>query len=282
MTNNVKNGTPTHGPSLCDTCFRSLVVKGYRESEKVVICQATRPEKQVRFPVRECSIYEDRGRQTLRQMEEVAWTLAPRGSKRQAGFIAPGEKKEGDGDFEFMLDDKAQRLERKNEMFSFALTSRVLCRTTQENPPVPGGDFPVFALLCLAHIALRVAIVIFRDRRTRKGGGPKMIKLNIPRAAPAPLQLRSPRPCRSARRALSRTSCGVIWPVKKLSPAATLFLRATSSSRCATARTTSRNVNAATRKLHARTRCVPRTSNYRQRISASQLPHVTAVGREGT
>jgi len=72
-------------------------------------------------------------------------------------------------------------------MFSFALTSRVLCRTTQENPPVPGGDFPVFALLCLAHIALRVAIVIFRDRRTRKGGGPKMIKLNIPRAAPAPL-----------------------------------------------------------------------------------------------
>jgi hypothetical protein len=206
----------------------------------------------------------------------------PRGSKRQAGFIAPGEKKEGDGDFEFMLDDKAQRLERKNEMFSFALTSRVLCRTTQENPPVPGGDFPVFALLCLAHIALRVAIVIFRDRRTRKGGGPKMIKLNIPRAAPAPLQLRSPRPCRSARRALSRTSCGVIWPVKKLSPAATLFLRATSSSRCATARTTSRNVNAATRKLHARTRCVPRTSNYRQRISASQLPHVTAVGREGT
>ena len=167
-------------------------------------------------------------------------------------------------------------------MFSFALTSRVLCRTTQENPPVPGGDFPVFALLCLAHIALRVAIVIFRDRRTRKGGGPKMIKLNIPRAAPAPLQLRSPRPCRSARRALSRTSCGVIWPVKKLSPAATLFLRATSSSRCATARTTSRNVNAATRKLHARTRCVPRTSNYRQRISASQLPRVTAVGREGT
>jgi hypothetical protein len=41
MSVNVKNGTPTHGPSLCDTCSRSLVVKGYRQSEHVVICQAT-------------------------------------------------------------------------------------------------------------------------------------------------------------------------------------------------------------------------------------------------
>jgi hypothetical protein len=107
MSVNVKNGTPTHGPSLCDTCFRSLVVKGYRESEKVVIRQATWPEKQVRFPVRECSTYEDKGRQTLRQMEEIAWTLAPRGSKRQAGFIAPGEKEEGDREIELVLDDEA-------------------------------------------------------------------------------------------------------------------------------------------------------------------------------
>jgi hypothetical protein len=71
-------------------------------------------------------------------------------------------------------------------MFTLAITSRVLYQTTQQNPPGPGGDFPVFALLCLAHIALRVAIVIFRDRRVRKGGAPEMIALNIPRVAPAP------------------------------------------------------------------------------------------------
>jgi hypothetical protein len=70
-------------------------------------------------------------------------------------------------------------------MLTLAITSRVLYQTTRENPPGPGGDFPVFALLCLAHIALRVAIVIIRDRRARKGGAPKMIKLNIPRAVPA-------------------------------------------------------------------------------------------------
>jgi len=107
MSVNIKNGTPTHGPSLCDTCFRSLVVKGYRESEKVVICQATWPEKQLLFPVRECSTYEDKGRQTLRQMEEIAWTLTPRGPKRQAGFVAPGEAKEGDREIELVLDDEA-------------------------------------------------------------------------------------------------------------------------------------------------------------------------------
>jgi hypothetical protein len=72
-----------------------------------VICQATWPEKQVRFPVRECSTYEDKGRQTLRQMEEIAWTLAARGPKRLAGFVAPGNVKEGDREIELVLDDEA-------------------------------------------------------------------------------------------------------------------------------------------------------------------------------
>jgi len=103
---NIKNGTPTHGPSLCDTCFRSLVVQGYRESEKVVICQATWPEKQVLFPVRECSTSEDKGRQTLRQMEDIAWTPVPRGPKRQAGFVAPGDRNECERDIELVLDNE--------------------------------------------------------------------------------------------------------------------------------------------------------------------------------
>ena len=106
MSINIKNGTPTHGPSLCDTCSRSLIAKGYRQSEQVVICQATWPERQVFFPVRECSSYSDKGRQTLCQMEEIAWTLTPRGPKRQAGFVPPGEEKEGDREIELVLDDE--------------------------------------------------------------------------------------------------------------------------------------------------------------------------------
>jgi len=106
MSLNIRSATPTHGLSLCDTCSRSLVAKGYRESEQVVICQATWPERQVLFPVRECSRYSDKGRQTLCQMEEIAWTLTPRGPKRHAGFVAPGEVKESGREIELVLEDE--------------------------------------------------------------------------------------------------------------------------------------------------------------------------------
>jgi hypothetical protein len=71
-------------------------------------------------------------------------------------------------------------------MLMLALTSRALHCVTQGSVAIPGGDLPVFALLCLAHIALRVAIVLFRDWRARKGEGSKMITLDIPRATIAP------------------------------------------------------------------------------------------------
>jgi hypothetical protein len=103
----IKKGTPMHGPSLCDTCYRSHIYKGYRHSEQVVVCQATYPEMPVYFPVRECSSYSEQGRQTLRQMEDIAWTLVPRGPKRQAGFVAPADVKEGDREIELVLDDEA-------------------------------------------------------------------------------------------------------------------------------------------------------------------------------
>jgi hypothetical protein len=103
----IKKGTPMHGPSLCETCTRAHIVQGYRQSEKVVICQATWPEKQVLFPVRECSNYVNKIRNTLEEMERIAWTLAPRGSKRQAGFVAPGDRKEADREIELVLDDEA-------------------------------------------------------------------------------------------------------------------------------------------------------------------------------
>jgi len=35
MSVNVKNGTPMHGPSLCETCTRAHVAKGFRQSPSV-------------------------------------------------------------------------------------------------------------------------------------------------------------------------------------------------------------------------------------------------------
>jgi hypothetical protein len=38
----VRNVTPIHAPSLCATCDRAQVVKGYRESKFVVISRASK------------------------------------------------------------------------------------------------------------------------------------------------------------------------------------------------------------------------------------------------
>jgi hypothetical protein len=94
MSLKVKGGTPVYGPSLCDTCERALTVKGYRENERVVVCQAMWPEREVKFPVQECSSYTSKGRESLYEMKKIAWMLQPRGPKRQAGFVAPSGDEE--------------------------------------------------------------------------------------------------------------------------------------------------------------------------------------------
>jgi len=100
---NMKNGTPMHGPSLCETCTRAHVVRGYRTSEEFVICQATYPERRVPFRVYQCTDYLDRTRQNLKQMQDIAWLLAPRGSKR-AGFVPPSEMPNDEDELELTLD----------------------------------------------------------------------------------------------------------------------------------------------------------------------------------
>jgi hypothetical protein len=98
-----KNGTPLHGPPLCETCVHAHVEHGFRESEQLVICQATYPERRVPFRVRECTGYVEVKRQSLKQMEEIAWILAPRGAKRQAGFAPPKSPGSDEREVELIL-----------------------------------------------------------------------------------------------------------------------------------------------------------------------------------
>lgn len=103
MTLNVKNGTPMHGPSLCGTCTNAHIEKGYRASEKLVVCTAHEPAHPVQFSVRECTDYRDRTRQSLWEMEKIAWLLAPQGSKRKAGFTVTADVQKGDDEIELIL-----------------------------------------------------------------------------------------------------------------------------------------------------------------------------------
>jgi hypothetical protein len=99
-----------------------------------------------------------------------------------------------------------------------------------------------------AYILVRVAIIIFRDWSTRKGGGETMITLKLSGARPSPARESLCASCVFAH------VCGATSAAKRSSRAATPFRRATFSSRCGSARITSRSVNAAERKLHTRER----------------------------
>lgn len=106
MSIKVKNGTPVNGPSLCATCTRAHFVKGYRESEVLVVCQAIYPERRVTFAVSECSSYVNKIRNTLVEMERIAWTLTARGPKHKAGFVAPHGRDDDKQEIELVLDDE--------------------------------------------------------------------------------------------------------------------------------------------------------------------------------
>jgi len=103
MSTNVKNGTPLHGPSLCDTCTNAHIQKGYRVSEQLVFCTAHEPVHQVPFAVYDCTGYRDKTRASLWEMEKIAWTIAPQGPKGKAGFVS-GELHKDGAEIELILD----------------------------------------------------------------------------------------------------------------------------------------------------------------------------------
>ena len=85
-----KNGAPIYGPSLCETCVFAHVKRGFRESEVLVACAAAEPAHCVPFPIRECSVYRDKARPSIYEMEKIALIVNPRDPKR-TGFV-PAEK----------------------------------------------------------------------------------------------------------------------------------------------------------------------------------------------
>lgn len=97
-----------YGPSLCESCTNAHIRLGYRASEKVVVCFANRPAERIDFPVRECNEYSDRTKQSLWDMEKIAWVLLPRGPKRKAGFTAPAKPEDGDETVELILENDVQ------------------------------------------------------------------------------------------------------------------------------------------------------------------------------
>jgi hypothetical protein len=84
----VKGGTPGGCESLCKTCAQGHIITGFRASEIEVYCRTFYIEREIRFPVRECTFYEDKRLAKKHEMEEIAWHLRSTNGKpmRNVGF----------------------------------------------------------------------------------------------------------------------------------------------------------------------------------------------------
>ena len=84
----VKGGTPEGCESLCRSCSRGHIITGFRASEEEVFCRTFYIEREIHFPVRECTFYEDKRLASKTEMEEIAWHLRSTSGKpwRSPGF----------------------------------------------------------------------------------------------------------------------------------------------------------------------------------------------------
>jgi hypothetical protein len=100
VTITIKGGTPEGYESLCKTCTRGHIISGFRATEEEVFCRTFYIEREIRFPVRECTFYEDKRLATKEDMVEIAWHLRSTTSKpnRDVGFAGAARLEERDNE----------------------------------------------------------------------------------------------------------------------------------------------------------------------------------------
>ena len=96
VTIRVKGGIPEGCESLCRTCTRGHIITGFRATEEEVFCRTFYIEREIRFPVRNCTFYEDRRLASKEDMEEIAWRLRSTTSKpnQSLGFVSAAQFQE--------------------------------------------------------------------------------------------------------------------------------------------------------------------------------------------
>jgi hypothetical protein len=82
---------PRREESLCNSCRNAKIVRGHAASHEICACNEFHLEREIRFPVSECSAYDDKRRPALYHMERIAWILVTKKAGREAGFISAKE-----------------------------------------------------------------------------------------------------------------------------------------------------------------------------------------------
>jgi hypothetical protein len=96
VTIRVKGGIPEGSESLCRTCTRGHIITGFRAMEEEVFCRTFYVEREIRFPVRNCTFYEDKRLASKEDMEEIAWRLRSTMTKpnQSLGFVSTAQLEE--------------------------------------------------------------------------------------------------------------------------------------------------------------------------------------------
>lgn len=96
VTIKIKAGTPEGYESLGRTCTRGHIISGFRATEEEVFCRTFYIEREIHFPVRECTFYEDRRLASKEDMEEIAWHLRSTTTKpnHNVGFVSGARPRE--------------------------------------------------------------------------------------------------------------------------------------------------------------------------------------------
>lgn len=88
MSDKVHGGTPRGSISICLNCRSAHVIRGINFQSQI-ICRAGAHGFIVRFPIEECSIFDDKRIPALYQMQDIAWTIQSR-NRGPIGFTDGG------------------------------------------------------------------------------------------------------------------------------------------------------------------------------------------------
>jgi hypothetical protein len=67
------------------------VIKGFRATEEVFFCRFFYIEREIHFPVHECTFYEDRRIESKEAMQEIAWSLRTLSPARNVGLVSSAQ-----------------------------------------------------------------------------------------------------------------------------------------------------------------------------------------------
>ena len=87
----MRGGTAISTENLCRSCRQATIARGHAVSEELVKCEFF---GRLRYPIAECTDYQNKDETSLQAMRETAWVILPDKHTGQLGFVTPDVMRE--------------------------------------------------------------------------------------------------------------------------------------------------------------------------------------------